>query len=266
MSLPRTPGPDEVVIHLNTSDGQKGPYSRRTVQTMLESGEVSTSTHFWFDGMSEWVTLATHADLLENLGAGGGLTPRAPGENDDDYKDRLFGELIKGSWDYLYDHAYAGHIDEVFLGAVITSTLDAGYSLIDINSDGSNHYLRFQDLESNARIIFRLHHLTGSLAVAKVLGQRASVIVGYGEKVKNVSKIMTAMRAEMQSGYIQNAEPGTITVDGDLQSGYVYVQVDMFWNIDDYVSPTYQIDYKRLTGHIDACTHALRKYLRGRFA
>ena len=173
---------------------------------------------------------------------------------------------MRASWDYLADHQFAGHIDEVFLGAVITSTLDAGYALIDITSDGTHHYLRFEKLADKTRVIFRLTHLTAGLATAKVLGQRASVIVGYGEKIGSIGKVMKAVKAEYQSGYMRNPEPGTISVDGDVSSGYVYCQVDMYWNIDEYVSREYAIDYEKLTGHVSASINALRKYLRGRFS
>ncbi len=91
-------------------------------------------------------------------------------------------------------------------------------------------------------------------------------MIGYGEKAKNVSKVMSALKAEFKSGFIQDAEPGTITVDGDLTSGYVYAQVDLYWNIDEYVDADFTTDHAKLADHIRACTNALRKYLRGRFA
>jgi hypothetical protein len=266
MGLPRLPGPDEAVLFVHTEEGGRtGPTSRRDLATKVEAGALDVAAFVWMDGMAGWEAISGLDGLLENLGEKG-ASPRAPGESDDDYNDRLFGDLIRGSWDYLYEHAFAGHIDEVFLGAVITSALDNGLALIDLKSDGSHHYVRFENFEDKSRLMVRLTHLTGSLSVAKVLGQRASVVVGYAERIGNISKVMNAVRAEMQSGYIRTAEPGTITVDGDIKSGYVTVQVDMFWNLDDYVDASYAIDYGKLTGHIGACKHALRKYLRGRFA
>jgi hypothetical protein len=195
-----------------------------------------------------------------------GPSPPVAGESDDDYQDRMFGQLVRQSWAYLGEHRFAAHIDEIFVGAVITATLDTGYSLIDLTSDGTHHYLRFENLSDRARIIVRLTHLTGSLAVSKVLGQRMSAVIGYGERVSNIGKIWSALQAEMKSSYIQDAEPGTITVDGDMASGYVYCQVDLYLDIDDYVSRDYSIDYPRLSTHVGSVTHALRKYLRGRFA
>lgn len=266
MPLPRTPGPDEAVLLVHGADGQLGPMSRRTLKDHVDEGRVQTSDHLWMKGMTEWEPVAQHGDLLEDLGEAVAEVAKLPGESDDDHQDRLFTELVKQSWDYLEEHEFAGHIDEVFLGAVITGTLDTGYSLIDLNSSGSHHYLRFQDLDDHSRIIVRATHLTGSLAVSKVLGQRASIVIGYGEKVASIGKVMAAVRAEMKSNFLKNPDPGTITVDGDMASGYVYCQVDMYWNIDDYVAPDYRVDHARLAAHIGATTHALRKYLRGRFA
>jgi len=264
MSLPRMPRPDEGCLFVHLKSGREGPLTRRQLAERVQKGEFPDTVHVWFQGMESWARLSDHRSLLEDLGSSGGAVPRAPGEADDEYKDRVFGDLVKRSWDWLYEHEFAGHVEEVFLGAIITSSLDAGFALIDLNSDGRNHFIRFEDLRDKSRLLVRLTHLTGELATAKVLGQKARVAIGYGERVANITKIITAIRAEMQSGFLQ-PEPGTITVDGDLQSGYVYVQVELFLSIDQYVSASYDIDYPRLTGDIDATAHALRKYLRGRF-
>jgi hypothetical protein len=260
--LPRTPEPDEVALYLHTqADGQTGPFSRRGLRSRLGGGDLA-GLHLWMEGMSGWEPAEDHREiLLRDLDL-----PAPPAdESEDDRNDRLFSQLVKSSWNHLAEQRFAQHIDEVFLGAVITSTLDNGYSLIDLKSDGTHHLLRFEDLKSGARLLFRLTHLTGSLAVAKVLGQRASVVVGYGERVQNVARVFSAIQAEMKSSYL-SPEPGTITVDGDLNSGYVYCQVDLLLDIEAYVGRDYAIDHAALSSHVGATTHALRKYLRGRFA
>jgi hypothetical protein len=256
------PPPDEPVVLIHKDGAQQGPFSRRVLAQRVERGDFAMDDHFWYAGWSGWTPLRDHPGLLEGLSA-----PVAPpaNESEDDRNDRLFGELVQASWDWHDDHGFASHVDEVFLGAVIASTLDNGYSLIDLTSDGSNHYLRFEDLSDKSRLIFRLTHLTASHTVAKIIGHKASVVVGYGERVSNITKVMSAVQAEYKSGFIQNAEPGTITVDGDLAAGYVYVQIDLTWTIDHYVDRNYKIDYPKLSSHIRASTHALRKYLRGRF-
>lgn len=263
MALPRLPDPDELALFLHTAEGQHGPFSRRTLADRLAAGGVDEA-HLWMEGMADWETLAEHREVLV-----AGLDAPAPApsnESEDDRNDRLFGELVKSSWNYLSEHRFAQHVDEVFLGAVITATLDTGYSLIDLSSDGTHHFLRFENLQDRSRTMFRLTHLTNNLATAKVLGQRASAIIGYGERVSNITKVWSAIKAEMKSSYIRDPEPGTITVDGDLNSGYVYCQVDLFLDIEEYVGRDYTIRYDQLAAHVGATTHALRKYLRGRFA
>jgi hypothetical protein len=195
-----------------------------------------------------------------------GLAEQKVSDEQDEQLDAIFGELIEESWEYLREHELASQIDEVFLGAVITGAVDGGYSLIDLTSDGTHHFLRFENLNDSSRLVFRLKHLTGDVVTAKVVGQRASVVIGYGEKAANIGQIMSALKAEFKSGFIVNPEPGTITVDGDLTSGYVYCQVDMFWKIDDYITGEYIVSTEKLMLHITACRHALRKYLRGRFS
>jgi hypothetical protein len=255
MSETTLPGPDQAVLHVHTEAGQLGPFSRRQLAEEVAAKRVSPQAHVWFAGLAEWQPMDRVQGLLSGLDV-----------SEDDRLDGVFGQLVKASWDYLGDHSFSSHIDEVLLGAVITACLDNGYSLIDLNSDGSHHYVRFEDFSDKSRLLLRLTHLTPGLATAKVLGQRASVVVGYGERSGNISKILAAIRAEMQSGFLQNAEPGTLTIDGDVVSGYVYAQVDLYLNIDDYIARDYTINYASLTSHLNACRHALRKYLRGRFA
>ncbi|MCU0657800.1 MAG: hypothetical protein MUF64_21825, partial [Polyangiaceae bacterium] len=78
-------------------------------------------------------------------------------------------------------------------------------------------------------------------------------------------RVWQAIKAEFKSGYVNNPEPGTITVDGDMESGYIYVQVDLYLQIDHYIAADYSINFPRLNRDIGATLNALRKYLKGRF-
>ena len=207
----------------------------------------------------------TEAPAAAGGAPGYGADGKADTPEEDDALDEVFGGLVKESWAYHEEHAFAGHIDEVFIGAIITACLDGGWSLIDLTSNGSHHYLRFEEMETHSRAIVRFTHLTPGLATAKILGQRASVVVGYGEKMKSFTAVWKALKAEYKSGLIQGDAPGTISVDGDMDSQYVYCQVPLYLNIDDYVARDYAVDHVRLTRHFDATLNALRKYLRGRF-
>lgn len=269
------PAADAEVLHIHANGDSIGPLSRRALKQRVEAGEIPRSAHVWYPDLGEWSPIEAVDGLLD-VGAAAAPGPQEVPEvrsasnpevssEADDALDAMFGKLVDQSWSYYENHAFANRIDEVFLGALITASLDNGWSLIDLTSDGTNHYVRFENLDNHSRLIFKLRHLTGDLATARILGHRASVVVGYGEKVPNFQKVWSAVKAEYKSGYIRTPEPGTITVDGDVAAGYVYVQVDLFWNIEDYVREDYSVNYGTLDDHVDACTHALRKYLRGRF-
>lgn len=253
-ALPPLPQGDAPAIYVQTAQGQGPAVTAAQLSSMLASGQLGPDAAIWYQGLAGWVRVADHPEL----------SPRRP--SSDDEHDRVFGELVKESWAYYKEHEQAGHVDEVLVGAIITVALDHGYSLIDLNSDGSHHYLRFENIGGDhSRMVFQLTHLTPGLAAARVLGQRMSVIVGYGEKMADFGRIWQALKAEFKSGYVQNPEPGTITVDGDVASGYVYVQVDLYLDIKHYIGERYAIDYKRLARDMNATVNALRKYLRGRF-
>lgn len=268
--LATLPPPDAPAVYVMAPEGQLGPLPLDAILERVTRGELPSDAPVWFEGLPNWIRMGEHPQLRERLVANGrgalppAAPPRAVTRRSDDEQDRAFAGLIQQSWKHFERNLFAAHVDEVFIGAVITSTLDNGYALIDITSDGSNHYLRFEDLEDRSRIIYQLHHLAGDAASAKVLGHIASVVVGYGERVGNLTRALSATQAEYKSGYLQSAEPGTITIDADVATGYIYTQVDMYWNISDYVAEDYAIDYDLLTEHVGASIHALRKYLRGR--
>ena len=275
-TFPPLPPSDAAAIYVGSSRGQSGPMPLDEFVRQHASGQIPPDAAIWYDGLPQWVPVAEHPELLARLGGPAAspamapaavAAPRAGGmlaSASDDELDRQFSKLISRSWDYFNENLFARQVDEVFIGAVITSTLDNGYSLIDLTSDGTNHYLRFQQMAEHSRIIYQLHHLARSPAEAKVLGHIASVTIGYGERVNNLGRIWGAVKAEYKSGYIQSAEPGTVTIDADMESGYIYAQVDLYWNITDYVDEHYAADYDKLGNDVGASIHALRKYLHGR--
>ena len=76
---------------------------------------------------------------------------------------------------------------------------------------------------------------------------------------------MDAMRKEAKSGYLGRAEPGIVTFDADSESQYLYAQVDLYLDIDHYVSATFERRLRASSpAQSRATIHALRKFLRGR--
>ncbi len=188
-------------------------------------------------------------------------------QQDDEYLDSVFVELVKGSWKRHRRRQLSTEVDEVLVGGVITGVLDNGYSLIDLTSDGQNHYARFEDIDTGSRVIFQLQHMAENLLTSKVLGHEANVTIGYGTRVRDFKKTWKAVRQEMKGGYIQQADPGIITIDGDITSQYIYVMVGLIWDINDYLSPDdpYKVLYPKVGKDVGATLHSLQKYLHGRF-
>ncbi len=182
----------------------------------------------------------------------------------DEELDAVFAGLVKESWHYHNLVENTGRMDEVLLGALITATLDRGHVLIDLTSDGTNHFLRFEDPDNRARVTMAMTHLTRDVTTAKAVGQRASLVVGYGEPIKSFGRVLNAIHQETKSGYLGRAEPGIVTFDADSESQYLYAQVDLYLAIDEYVDELFVIDYAKLGAHVGATVHALRKFLRGR--
>lgn len=245
------------------------------------------------------VTLATPAPPpTPNAGygdTGAGLAPAASaalmsGLTDQQLDDEFIA-LVGRSWEMYKETEFATSIDEAMLGGVITAMVDCGFVLIDLNTaspwaamaapattttadatpnvgstvTAAHHELRFEEPASHARVLVSIEHLTPDPAVAKMIGHRASAIIGYGERVPNFSKVGQAVRQEMQSSFIASPEPGTITFDADISSGYVYAQIDLLLELSRYVSEDLTVDHDVLRRHIASVVYTMKTFINARF-
>lgn len=207
---------------------------------------------------------------LESVGAqiealGAEPIPGAPASIDDEDLEAHFADMVRASWAHWKRVDWANRLDDVLVGAVITSALENGNALIDIDSDGRNHFVRFENTTDGSRTTMALNHLTPSPTEGEVLGHHARVVIGWGQRVVDASAAVSAVKDEMKSAMVQSAEPGTVTVEADVASGYAYTQVDLIWAIEDYVNRDWTVDHVALGRSMAAATHSLRKYWLGRF-
>ena len=174
-----------------------------------------------------------------------------------------FEGLLKQTWEWDEEWNFATQVDEVFLGALITSTLNNDYFLMAISSDGTHHDLAFEHLENASRVIYRVSYLSDTLPVAKILGHRVSVIFGYGERIKLVYTDDAAPEHE-RFGLEEMASPGTLILQADEDGEYAYAKLELTLNISEYVGENYGVDTDLLGGHVKTITRALRSYLQHR--
>jgi len=180
--------------------------------------------------------------------------------------DQVFGQLVKRSWQRFDEVLHNQQVDDLLVGAVITAMVSEGNALIDLGSDGNNHHLRFEHPQGKQRMVFQLRHLTSDLVGAKTLGQHASVQVGYGEFRPDVHAVWQALKSEVKSGFLDVGEPGVMTVDADLATSYIYIQVELLLDLEPYFGDEYKINYPVLQQHLAAVRQALAKYLYGQLS
>jgi hypothetical protein len=266
------PPPGDPALYAAGPSGREGPMTREELMGRVQAGELPANCHVWWPGLDEWVTLDTHPELAPPPAAetanGSGdaeqLRPVARDLASDDELDKVFAGLVESSWKYHHLLEDTQRYDEVLVGGLITAALDTGRALLDINSDGTNHFLRFEDPEDRSRVSMAITHLTRDVTTAKAVGQRAAVTVAYGEAITKFGQVIDAMRKEAKSGYVRSAEPGIVTFDKEDESKYLYAQIDLFLDIDDYISKKFEVDYDKLGLAVSGCVHALRKFLKGR--
>ena len=84
------------------------------------------------------------------------------------------------------------------------------------------------------------------LITAKVLGRHAHVVIGYGRQVQNAAKLWDTVKSEVKSGFLDTDEPGAITTDADLSSGYIYAQIPLLLDLEVYFGDSYEVKYEIL--------------------
>lgn len=177
--------------------------------------------------------------------------------------EAVFVDLVQRSWKFHQEFEHVRHVDDVLLGAVIAGTVRLGLVLIDLESDGDNHFLRFEDLRNKERMTFRLRHMTPDPTSARTLGNLANVTVGTGKPVTDIGRLWGTLKQEVKSAFILSDEPGLVTLDADVTAGYIYAQVPLIWNLGDYLDG-WVPDYEKVASHIYCCQVALEKYLDAR--
>lgn len=263
------PAAGEPAFYAAGPQGREGPMTQEDLAARVQDGRLPASAHVWWPGLDDWVALDSRPELLgppapPEPPPAPELQPLARPLPAGEELDGVFAGLVESSWKYHRLLEDTQRVDDVLVGALITATLDTGRALLDINSDGTNHFLRFEDPTDRSRVSMAVTHLTRDVTTARAIGQRAALTVAYGEAITRFGQVVEAMRKQAKSGYVKSAEPGIVTFDKDDESKYLYAQIDLYLDVDDYVSQDLKVDYEKLNGAVAASVHALRKFLKGR--
>ncbi|MEW5822461.1 MAG: hypothetical protein AB1782_19865 [Cyanobacteriota bacterium] len=198
-----------------------------------------------------------------------------------------FVSLVENSWKIYRKYSWNNSVDEILIGAVIRSSLDKGYLLIDLKSEApyyystaagydpsvsgykqpiNKHFLRFENPNDGSRLIYELERITQDLTETTVLGQLSRITIGYGEKSSKFSQVIETLKQEWKTTFVDVTEPGIISFDAEIAAGYIYSTVTIILNIAEYNKENIigNIDYEKLDYHIEAVVHSLKKYLHGR--
>lgn len=293
------PEMNEEVRWVDQQGNQVGPEALETVVRRAKGGQISPATLIWWDGASEWTALNSVVDLGSPAGSPAGSAAGSPagtasgvapatasaalmsGMTDQELDDQFIG-LIDRSWVMYKETEFATSIDEAMLGGVVTALVDCGFALIDLNTAGTaapttttttgaapaiptRHELRFEEPQTHSRVTLSLKHLTPDPAAAKMIGHRSEVVIGYGQRVPNFTRVGQALRQEVQSTFIASPEPGTVTFDADLSSGYVYAQVDLLFDLGRYVDEQLAVDHELLRRDLASVVYTMQTFVQSRF-
>ncbi len=284
------PTADDPVRWVDQQGQQIGPEALAVVVRRAHAGQIPHTTLIWWDGAADWTPLhsvdgvdlpvtatpAHAAPATASAALMSGLT--------DQQLDDEFIALIDRSWEMYKETEFATSIDEAMLGGVITAMVDCGFALIDLNTarpwgaaaasgttttatpaPSASHELRFEEPQTQARVALSLQHLTPDPAAAKMIGHRAAVVIGYGARVPNFTRVGQALRQEVQSSFIASPEPGTVTFDADISSGYVYARIDLLLELQRYVDDHLAVDHELLRRHLASVVYTMKTFIESRF-
>ena len=287
------PDPNVPVHWVDPEGQQQGPAALGAVVEWVSSGQLPPTTPVWWEGEAGWTPVSEVRGV--QLAAAPAPPPSAAplsasqslmGGLSDQELDDEFIALVGRSWEMYKETELATSIDEAMLGGVITALVDCGFVLIDLDTAGggfapvadptagasvgstatsAHHQLRFEEPETKARVTVAIEHLTPDVASAKMIGHRAAAIIGYGERVKEFGKVGQAVRQEMASSFVLSPEPGTVTFDADLSSGYVYAQIDLLLELDRYVHDDLSVDHDLLRRHLASVVYTMKTFIQSRF-
>lgn len=280
------PGPQEPVFWIDAQQAQRGPDPFEVLLQRLADGHLPLSTPVWWNGRDGWIALGEVEGVTVPIPAQGMVAASASaalmsGMTDQQLDDE-FMALVGRSWELYKETEFATAIDEAMLGGIITAMVDCGFVLIDLNTaspwaavgattdvgstpTSGHHQLRFEEPTTHARVAVSLAHLTPDAATAKVIGHRAAAIVGYGERVPNFAKVGQAVRQEVMSSFVVSPEPGTVTFDADMSSGYVYAQIDLLLELERYVDQQLAVDHELLRRHLASVVYTMQTFVETRF-
>ena len=262
--------PTQPVHWVDAGGQQQGPAPLSTVVDQVKAGTLARSTHVWWQGADNWTPIDRLGLDLGQPVAATASAALMSGMSDQELDD-AFIDLVGRSWDMYKETEFATSIDEAMLGGVITALVDCGFVLIDMETASlwagaaGSHRLRFEEPADHSRVNVSLQHLTPDPAVAKMIGHRASAVIGYGQRVPDFSKVGNAIKQEMQSSFIASPEPGTVTFDADISSGYVYAQIDLLLEIERYVDGHLDVDHDLLRRHVASVIYTMKTFIQARF-
>lgn len=186
-------------------------------------------------------------------------------DNAAEASEARFTALVAASWKRHNAWEQSRRSDDVALGATITSYVTAGWRLVDLESNGTNHLVRFQAGQGTDRLLVQLQALCEDPVRAKALGRLVRAEVAYGVRAENFGAVKQAVKDELKSSMVANSsEPGVITVDGDFTTGYIYASVPLILDLDDYFDG-FAVKAP-IANDLHTALHSLHKYLMGRLA
>jgi hypothetical protein len=168
--------------------------------------------------------------------------------------DERFAEMVALSAVHQRRLDWALRVDELLLSACITTIVDKGFVLLDLETQQTPQRATFDHHDDSRHIRLELSPMPPVNAAGDPVDRLVKVTMAWTQKVENAHDAFTTVRAEATDDPIT---PGDIRCEANMVGSSASTIVDLIWGAKDYVHEDHGVDRPELDASVTAMMRVL---------
>lgn len=170
--------------------------------------------------------------------------------------DERFAAMVQVSVAHQRRLDWALRVDELLMGACVSSIVDRGYVLLDLDGLEVGQRAVFDRNDDSRHARLSLEPLSPVNAAGDATERHVKVTMSWGRDVADADAAFATLRAEAND---DETPPGAFTSDVNMVSSSATTSVDLIWVADDFVTEDHTVDRSEIDASITAILHALER-------
>lgn len=168
--------------------------------------------------------------------------------------DERFAEMVTLSAIHQRRLDWALRVDELLMSACITTIVDKGFVLLDLETQQAPQRATFDHHDDSRHIRLELSPLPPVNAAGDPVDRLVKVTMAWTQAVENADDALTTVRAEATGEPIT---PGEIRCEANMVESSASTIVDLIWGAKDYVHEDHGVDRPELDASVTAMMRVL---------